>query len=200
MKAPFQKLLGFLEDAGDQNEFLKVAAEVGIGDADIELGKLLVALQLYKAYYAEIPGQIRAVHEDALAEIRRIRDEAESTSNRASSDASRICEWAEEIHGSLRKTEPSDIASLVHKRLWDETVAILSGSVHAMTTARGQLDAATQKMNVAAYQATTAIAAWQTLSLRRVWASALCISLGVALLCLGVLWLVFMHSRNRFGL
>jgi len=52
---PFPKLLAFLKSEADQVEFMKVAAEVGLGPADQELAKLLVAFQLYKAFYADIP-------------------------------------------------------------------------------------------------------------------------------------------------
>ena len=193
MSFPFPQLLAFLEEGQDQVEFMKVAAEAGLGSGDIEMAKLLVALQLYKSYYAAIPRQIKAVHEDALAEIGRVRDEIESISNRASSDAAKIGQWAEEIQRSLQAAEPTKLAEMVHKRLLDDTVKNLSGSMQAIATANGQIDAATQKMNAAAQQAAASIQEWQTLSLRRVWASAFCVCMVAAFLVSAGFWFVLLR-------
>ena len=102
------------------------------------------------------------MHEDALAEIRHLlRDEVEFyQQSRPPSDALKIGQWAEEIHRKLglSESEPEeDRRVVVHKRLLDDTIRILGGSLQTLTTAHAQLDTATQKMNVAAYQAALAI-------------------------------------------
>ncbi|MDR3404235.1 MAG: hypothetical protein P4L99_17180 [Chthoniobacter sp.] len=196
MSFPFPQLLAFLDQEKDQVEFMKLAAEVGLGSGDIELAKLLLALQLYKAYYAAIPRQIKAVHEDALEEIRRIRDEAEFMASRAASDAVKIGQWAEEIHKSLQECGPERIAAQVHKRLTDETFALLGGSLQALGTASRQVEVATKAMDEAGYRAAVCIDFWHAVSLRRVWASAFCFCLVVALLLLAGIWFVFLRHQG----
>lgn len=194
MSFPFPKLLAFLEEEKDQVEFMKIAAEVGLGSGDVELAKLLVAFQLYKAFYAAIPRQIKAVHEDAIEEIRRVRDEVEFISNRAASDAVKIGRWAEEIQRSLQQSEPRKVAEQVHKRLLEDTVKLLGGPLRAITTSSGQIEAAVQNMNAAAYHAARAIDGWEAISLRRVWASAFAVSLVVAFLILTGIRFVFLRE------
>jgi hypothetical protein len=191
MSFPFPKLLAFLEEEKDQVEFMKVANELGLGSGDIEIAKILIALQIYKSIYAKIPREIKAVHSDALNEFRRVRDEVEFISNRASSDAVKIGEWAEVILRKLEEAEPRKLAALVHKRLLDDTVKILGGSLQTFATAQAQIDTATQKMNLAAQQAETAIDAWQTLTLRGVWACAFSCCVVAALFVVAVVWLLF---------
>ncbi len=190
---PFPKLLSFLESAADQVEFMRVAAEAGLGSSDVELAKLLLALQIYASIYARIPREIKAVHADAIAEIKRLRDEIEFLANRAESDAVKIGQWAEQIHRSLEATEPKQIAKVVHKRLLDDTITLLGGSIQVLKTAYGQIDTATDKMNEAAYHAAAGIDRWQALSLRRVWASAFCVSFLAAFVVLTGIWFVFLR-------
>ena len=193
MSFPFPQLLAFLEEEKDQVEFMKIAAEAGLGSGDIELAKLLLALQLYKAYYATIPRQIKAVHEDALLEFRQLRDEVELLANRTAADALKIGQSAEEIQRALRECEPKKIAALVQKRLLDDTVRNLGGSLQPITMAYAQIDTATQKMNLAAHQAETAIDAWQTVTLRGVWACALSCCVVAAFFGVAVVWLLFLR-------
>lgn len=175
---------------------MKVIADVGLGSGDEPLAQLLLALQIYKAFYSVIPGQIRAVHEDALLELRRIRDDAQAFSSQASEDAMQIGKWAEEILRSLQNADPSRLATQVHDRLRDDATQIVSGSLQSFTTAYRQLETATQKMNVAARQAESAIAQWQLLCLRRVWATAFVVCLAAVLLIFAAVWLLFLRPQS----
>jgi hypothetical protein len=195
MSFPFPKLLTFLHEEKDQVEFMRVAAEVGIGSGDIELAKILVSLQLYSAIYAKIPREIKGIHCDALQEFRRVQEEVAALADRAATDAAAIGQTADEIHRTLRAIEPAEIAKLVHKRLIDDTVAAISGSVRALATASGQIEAATRAMDEAGYQAAVAIEVWQKLSLRRVWASALCFSFIAAFGVLTGIWFLFLRHQ-----
>ena len=62
-----------------QAEFFKTLHEAGISPHDVELARLLHALQLYKAYYEAIPAEIQK----AAAEIKRVKEEIESFSRSA---------------------------------------------------------------------------------------------------------------------
>ncbi len=55
-------------------EFFKILHETGIGSKDIELARLLRALQLYKAYYETIPIAV----EEVAGELDRIKEEIKS--------------------------------------------------------------------------------------------------------------------------
>src|SRR5213083_3612991 len=74
-------------DLPDQHraEFFRNLHEAGISPNDVELARLLHALQLYKAYYETIPGAVQK----AAAEIERLKQEIERLSSdaRESSDA-----------------------------------------------------------------------------------------------------------------
>jgi hypothetical protein len=193
MSSPFPQLLAFLEEEKDQLEFMKVAAEVGLGSGDIELAKLLVALQMYKAIYAKIPRHIKSVHADALHELRRVQEEVASLADRAAADASEIGSRADEIHRALAAINPAEVAKQLHQRLLDDTAKILGGSLQMLKVAYGQIDAATQNMNAAAYRTAVVVQEWQTQSLRQIWASAFCICLPAAFLLLGAVWFVFLR-------
>jgi len=62
-----------------QAEFFKTLHEAGISPNDVELARLLRALQLYKAYYEAIPAEIQK----AAAEIKRLKEEIENLSRDA---------------------------------------------------------------------------------------------------------------------
>jgi hypothetical protein len=68
-----------------QAEFFRNLHEAGIGPNDVELARLLRALQLYKSYYESIPAAVK----EAAGEIQRLKQEIESFvgSARESSDA-----------------------------------------------------------------------------------------------------------------
>lgn len=188
---PFPKLLAFLENEADQVEFMKVAAEVGLGASDLELAKLLVALQLYKSYYATIPRQIKSVHTAALGEMHRIRDEVNALAESTAADAFKIRQWAEEINHSILTVQPEAVANSLHKRLLEETLAALGGSIQAIAVAYGRIDAATAKLNTASAQAQTGIYEWQTITVRRVWLSAFLSCSVLAVTISVILWIVF---------
>jgi hypothetical protein len=193
MSSPFPQLLAFLEEEKDQLEFMKVASEVGLTKNDVELAKLFIALQLYKAFYAKIPRQIKAVHADALHEMRGLQEEVAAIAERAAADAARIAQKADEIQHALDAVEPTEVAKHLHQRLLDDTTKILGGSLQMLKVAYGQIDTATQNMNAAAYRTAVVVQEWQTLSLRQIWASAFCICLPAAFLLLVAVWFVFLR-------
>lgn len=196
MSFPFPKLLEFLEAEKDQVEFMKVASEVGISSGDLEIAKLLLALQIYKAYYADIPRQIRKVHEDALTEIHRVRDEVEFISNQASSHAVKIGQWAEEIQKALQESAPKNIAVQVHKRLTVETLELFSGTLQALGAASRRIESATGAMDKAGHRAAVCIDHWEAVSLRRVWASAFCFCFVASLILLAATWFLFLRHQG----
>src|SRR5207247_8372488 len=75
-------------DLPDQHraEFFRNLHEAGISPNDVELARLLHALQLYKAYYESIPAAVQT----AAAEIERLKEEIDrlSADARSSSEAS----------------------------------------------------------------------------------------------------------------
>jgi hypothetical protein len=196
MSFPFPKLLAFLEEEKDQVEFMKVAAEVGLDNGDIELAKLLLALQIYKAFFAKIPRQIKTVHGEALQEFHRLAAEVAALADRTASDAATIRQTADEIHSALKAIQPAEVAKLLHKRLVDDTLSAISGSLRVLATATAQIDSATRAMDEAGYQAAVAIDVWQKLSLRRVWASALCFSFIAAFGVLTGVWFLFLRHQS----
>ena len=91
MNAPAAQQTLFKDLAADlpdrhQAEFFRNLHEAGISPNDVELARLLRALQLYKAYYESIPAAVRA----AAAEIERLKEEIDrlSADARSSSEAS----------------------------------------------------------------------------------------------------------------
>ena len=66
----FKDLVADLPDQ-HQAEFFRNLHEAGISPNDVELARLLRALQLYKAYYESIPAAVRA----AAAEIERLKED-----------------------------------------------------------------------------------------------------------------------------
>lgn len=189
---PFPKLLSFLDEEKDQIEFMKVAAEVGLGPTDMELAKLLLALQLYKAFYATVPRDIKAVHVAALKEMRNLRDEVKFLADRTSSDAVKIGQWAEQIDNSILRIQPKAVAESLHKRLLEDALAAIGGSVQALVSAYGRIDAATGKLNTASDQAERSIHQWQILTLRRVWFSAFAFCFAVTAVLFAALWFFYL--------
>ena len=84
-----------LVDLPDQHraEFFRNLHEAGISPNDVELARLLRALQLYKAYYETIPGAVQK----AAAEIERLKREIE----RLSSDARDSSEAGAQLAGQV---------------------------------------------------------------------------------------------------
>ena len=190
---PFPKLLAFLDSEADQIEFMKVCAEVGIGAADMELAKLLLALQLYQSFYAKIPRAIKSVHRDALSEMQRLRDEVMALTERTHTDAAEIGQWAEEIKSAVTSIQPQAVAEQLHKRLVEETMSAMAGTVQALVAAHGRINKATAQLDQASARAEETIYLWQTLTLRRVWASALSSSSVAVALLYAVLWFIFLR-------
>jgi len=168
---PFPDLLASLESEADQLEFSKVCNEVGLSASDVELGKLLRALQLYKAYYSTIPREIKAVHNAALDEMQSIRDEMKQLAERTTRDALKISQWAEQINQSILTIQPEAVTKALQKRLLEETTAAIGSSVQAVLNASSRIDTAAGNLNAAGAQAQASIRQWQTFSVRRMWLS-----------------------------
>src|SRR5579862_2517434 len=188
---PFPKLLAFLESEADKVEFMKVCAEAGIGPADMELAKLLLAFQLYKAFYARIPREIKGVHKAALEEFRGFRDEFKFLADRTASDAVKIEEWDGQIRATIAAIQPKAVAEALHKRLVEETLASIGGTVQALAAAYDRIDKATAKLNAASACAEAGIYQWQVISLRRVWASAFIVCAVLPCFVILLVWFVF---------
>jgi hypothetical protein len=191
---PFPKLLAFLESEADQVEFMKVCAEVGIGAADMELAKLLLALQLYQSFYAKIPRAIKSVHKDALEQMRGLRNEVIELTERSHSDAVEIGQWAEEIKSALTAIQPQAAAEMLHKRLVEGTMSAMAGTVQALASAQSRISNATVQLDQASARAEATIYLWQNLTLRRVWVSAFAFSLVAVALLYAALWFVFIRQ------
>ena len=168
---PFPELLASLESEADQIEFMKVCAEVGLGASDVELAKLLRALQLYKGYYSIIPREIKTVHNAALEEMQGIRDEMRSLAERTASEASKIGQWAEQINQSILTIQPEAVVKALHRRLLEETSTAIGGSVQAVINASTRIETAAGNLDAAGAQAQASIRQWQTFSVRRMWLS-----------------------------
>jgi hypothetical protein len=74
-QSPFKELAAGLPDQ-HRAEFFKVLHEAGIGQHDVELARLLRALQIYKAYYESIPAAVQ----EAAGRIEQLKKEIESFS------------------------------------------------------------------------------------------------------------------------
>ena len=191
---PFPKLLAFLESEADQVEFMKVCAEAGIGAADMELAKLLLALQLYQSFYAKIPRAIKTVHRDALSEMQRLRDEVIAFTERTHADAAEIGQWAEEIKSALTAIQPQAVAESLHKRLVEGTMSAMAGTVQALAAAQSRINNATAQLDQASARAEASIYLWQTLSVRRVWVSAFAFSAVAVAAIYAALWFFFLRQ------
>src|SRR6266508_4914983 len=88
----FQDLVAELPDQ-HRAEFFRNLHEAGISPSDVELARLLRALQLYKAYYETIPGAVQK----AVGEIERLKREIE----RLSSDARDSSEAGAQLAGQV---------------------------------------------------------------------------------------------------
>jgi ABC-type transporter Mla subunit MlaD len=188
---PFPKLLAFLESEADQVEFMKVAGELGLTASDVEIGKLMLALQLYKAYYADIPRQIKAVHNAALNQIEGLRDDIASLAGRTTKDAENLSRWAAQIQIAISAVQPATVAQALHRKLLDEASASLEGSIQALGAGYSRLDVATKKLNAAAAQAEASLQEWQTVTLRRVWMCAFCSCSALTIVAGAVAWCIY---------
>src|SRR5947199_9714321 len=88
----FKYLVADLPDQ-HQAEFFRNLHEAGISPNDVELARLMRALQLYKAYYETIPAAVQK----AAAEIERLKRETE----RLSSDARDSSEAGAQLAGPV---------------------------------------------------------------------------------------------------
>jgi hypothetical protein len=74
-QSPYEKLAEGLPDK-QREEFFKTLHEIGISPEDVELARLLKALQLYKAYYESIPKAVT----DSAGKIDQLKQEIEKLS------------------------------------------------------------------------------------------------------------------------
>jgi hypothetical protein len=73
--SPYENLAEGLPD-NQKGEYFKTLHEVGISPNDVELARLLKALQLYKAYYESIPEAVK----DSAGKINQLKQEIEKLS------------------------------------------------------------------------------------------------------------------------
>jgi hypothetical protein len=74
-QSPYEKLAEGLPD-NQKGEYFRTLHEVGISPNDVELARLLKALQLYKAYYESIPEAVK----DSAGKIDQLKQEIEKLS------------------------------------------------------------------------------------------------------------------------
>lgn len=103
----FKELAADLPD-NQKAEFFRTLHEIGISPNDVELGRLLRALQLYKAYYETIPSAVK----EAAGKIEHLKQEIERISNdtRGSLDAGaqltgQVIQETEKIHQDLTQIQ-----------------------------------------------------------------------------------------------
>jgi hypothetical protein len=91
-----------------RTEFFRAMHEVGVTTDDVELAQLLRALQLYKAFYEEIPARVRKVVEDADilgARIKSLHDGIAQQLDNTLAQLKQNTEAAAEISGQFRDTQ-----------------------------------------------------------------------------------------------
>ena len=93
-------------DLPDQHkaEFFRNLHEAGISPNDVELARLLRALQLYKAYYESIPAAVRAAVDEIerlKQEIERLTDDARESSDAGAQLAGKVIQEAKRVHQDL---------------------------------------------------------------------------------------------------
>src|SRR5438034_2387438 len=97
---------GIAADLPDQHraEFFRNLHEAGISPNDVELARLLRALQLYKSYYETIPGAVlkaAAEIERLKREIERLSSDARDSSEAGAQLAGQVTEEAERVRQDL---------------------------------------------------------------------------------------------------
>src|SRR6266498_5005621 len=109
MSAPEPQQTLFKDLAADlpdqhQAEFFQNLHEAGISPNDVELARLLRALQLYKAYYETIPAAVQkgaAEIERLKKEIERLSSEAQDSSDAGAELAGQVTQEAKRVHQDL---------------------------------------------------------------------------------------------------
>ena len=105
MTDPFEKLAEKLSDK-DKAEFFRIMREIGITTkADTSLAKLLLALQLYKAYYESVPTAVNEATSNMArlkTEIEKLAKQAEHSANAGASSLHRIMNGATEMNELLK--------------------------------------------------------------------------------------------------
>ena len=100
-------------------------------------------------------------------------------------------QWVEEIKSALTSIQPQAVAELLHKRLVEETISAMAGTMQALVAAQGRINKATAQLDQASARAEATIYLWQTLTLRRVWVSALASSSVAVAILDAALWFIF---------
>jgi hypothetical protein len=151
-----------------RSQFFRVLHEANITPhRDVELARLLRALQLYKAYYESIPSAVQ----DGVANIVRIKQEIAALSASAAQQADAVSKIAEEVLAEARnfrgqladihlhveaaieksaQTLATRMAGLLHSRIDETVLAPLHGQLTDLITANHALDEAIEKSKRAA--------------------------------------------------
>jgi hypothetical protein len=104
-----------------RTEFFRVLHEVGVTADDVELAQLLRALQLYKAFYEEIPARVREAVEDADilgTRIKALHDGITEQLNNTLAQLKQNTEAAAAISAHFRETQ-SHLTATVEKSAAD---------------------------------------------------------------------------------
>lgn len=150
-----------------RSEFFQVLHETDITAHDVELARLLRALQLYKAYYESIPSAIQITADD----ISRVKQEIAALSSAATQQAASVSKIAGEVlaeaqhlQGQLAgihlhveaaieksaQTLATRMAALLHSRIDETVLAPLHQQLTDLLTANQALDQAIEKSKTAA--------------------------------------------------
>ncbi len=109
-----------------RSEFFQILHQTGITRQDVELARLLRALQLYKAFYQEIPARVFEAVKETDALVLRIKSLQESLSNRldtALTQLERNVQVASTISSQFREAK-SVITVAIEKATSDVALAL----------------------------------------------------------------------------
>ena len=155
--------------ASQRAEFLNAVREAGIHPQDAELIKFLKALQLYKAFYEQIPSQIVEAHRDILEETKTVRNQTKVLADQTAAAAASVATQCAAVTKALAGVDGQAIANRVQTRLDKEVY---------QATLKG-LQGIVDKANAAE----RSVHRWQRASLAGIWFSAFILT--------GLLWGAF---------
>src|SRR5437016_3022998 len=150
-----------------RSEFFQALHEAGITTHDVELARLLRALQLYKTYYESIPSAVQT----AAADITRLKQEIAALSAAATHQAASVSKVAQEVlveaqdlRGQLEgihlhveaaieksaETLAKQMAGMLHARIGETVLTPLKQQLTDLLAANDALDQAIEKSKAAA--------------------------------------------------
>jgi len=125
MAEAFEKIVAGLSDE-HKAEFYKILNEAGITRDDVALVKLLHALQLYKAYYAEIPDsvlktvsemkKVKTEIEELASQAAQCAQDGETTLNHLRQETSQVNDSLTKLHSHVEEAA-NKASAIVSKRM-----------------------------------------------------------------------------------